>query len=159
MKLFLLQISIFLLGSLVQAQILSAGFKYDKKGMFQASLNFPFLLDKEKPYDFYAGVDYTTKNEEMPSGLAPQLGFAYYLVDDKTKDFLISANLNAGYLFDFNEEFDNQFRLTPHIYFELISLLNLKIGYEYWMPLNQGFPFISIGIGGGFMFRHFSVGF
>ncbi len=157
MNLFHIKISLLFLGSLIQAQIISAGFKYEKRGMFQATVNYPFLFDKEKPYDFYAGADYTTKNEEVPSGLAPQLGFAYYLVDNKTKDFLVSANLNAGYLFDFNPEFENQFRITPHIYFELLSLLNLKVGYEYLMPLNQGFPFISVGIGGGFMFRHFSV--
>lgn len=157
MKFFLIHLCVLLFGGLLQAQIISAGFKYEKKGMFQATVNYPFLFDKEKPFDFYAGFDYTTKNEEVPSGLAPQLGFAYYMVDDKAKDFLVSANLNAGYLFDFNPEFENQFRITPHIYFEFISLLNLKVGYDYLMPLNQGFPFISIGIGGGFMFRHFSV--
>ncbi|SRR5690606_34373301 len=156
-KLFLLIILFFFNSQLIEAQVVSAGFKYDKKGMFHAALNYPFFLDKEKPFDFYAGLDFTTKNNEVPSGLAPQLGFAYYLVDDKAKDFLISANLNAGYLFDFNKEFDNQFRVTPHLYFELLSLLNLRVGYEYLMPFNKGFLFVSIGIGGGFMFRHFSI--
>ncbi|MGB6083390.1 hypothetical protein [Moheibacter sp.] len=140
-----------------QAQVISAGFKYDKKGMFQATVNYPTLFDKNKPFDIYFGLDYTTKNDEIPSGLAPQLGLAYYIVDNDYKDYLLSANLNAGYLFDFNKEFDNQFRISPHIYFELLSLLNLKVGYEYMMPLGKGYPFVSIGIGGGFMFRHFKM--
>lgn len=154
MKLIHIKVLLMLSGSLIQAQVISAGFiKYDKKGMFQATVNYPLLFNKDKSYDFYAGLDYTTKNHEVPSGLAPQLGFAYYIVDSDYKDYLLSANLNAGYLFDFN----NQFRISPHIYFELLSLLNLKAGYDYMMPLGKGYPFVSIGIGGGFMFRHFNI--
>jgi|SRR5690606_17267296 len=140
-----------------EAQILSAGVKFDKKPMFQATFNAPILFDKNKPFDIFLGADYTTKNSEIPSGLAPQLGFAYYLVDDEYKDFILSANFTAGYLFDFNKKFDNQFRFSPHIYFEFLSLFNAKLGYEYLMPFNKGFPFISIGIGGGMMFRHFRI--
>lgn len=149
---------IFLLGlNITNAQIISAGVKFDKKPMFQATFNAPIFFDKNKPFDIFWGADYTTKNSEIPSGLAPQLSFAYYLVDDEYKDFILSANFTAGYLFDFNKKFDNQFRFSPHIYFEFLSLFNAKLGYDYLTPFNKGFPFISIGIGGGMMFRHFRV--
>ena len=149
---------IFLLGSIIaNAQIFSAGAKFQEKTMFQATFNAPIFFDKNKPFDIFWGADYTTKNSKTPSGLAPQLGFAYYLVDEKSKNFMLSANFSAGYLFDFNKKFDNQFRFSPHIYFEFLSLINVRLGYDYLTPINQGYPFVSIGIGGGMMFRHFSV--
>lgn len=138
------------------AQVFNIGGKYSEKSMFQASINVPLLFDKDKPYDFALGLDYTTGNKLAPSGLQPQLTAMYFLVDDKNKSYLVSANLSAGYLFDFNKHFDNEIRVSPHLYLEFI-LMNIKVGYDYLMSSQKGYPFISIGFGGGHLFRHFSV--
>lgn len=140
----------------VKAQIINVGAKYDKVAMFQASFNVPVLFDKHKPYDFAFGLDYTSPNAKAPSGLQPQFTAMYFLVDDKYKSYNISAGVTSGYLFDFNKEFNNQFRVSPYIYTEVFPF-NIKVGHEYVMPLNQGQFFISIGIGGGYLFRHFSI--
>ncbi|MDR2283646.1 MAG: hypothetical protein LBE37_10575 [Sphingobacterium sp.] len=142
--------------SRASAQIFSLGMKQDKRPMFQASLNVPLVFDKGKNYDFTVGVDYTSKNPKQPSGLAPQLGYVRYIVDNRYKDFLVSANLQAGYLFDFNKGMDNQFRVSPHLYVEYQGLFHCRVGYDYAMPLQKGYPFVSIGIGGLMMFRHLS---
>lgn len=139
------------------AQIFSLGMKQDKRPMFQAALNVPLVFEKDKKYDFTVGVDYTSKNPKQPSGLAPQIGLVRYIVDNRYKDFLVSANLQTGYLFDFNKGMDNQFRLSPHLYVEYQGVLHCRGGYDYAMPLQKGYPFISIGIGGLMMFRHFSI--
>lgn len=139
------------------SQVFSVGAKQDKRTMFQAALNFPVVFDNNKNYDFTIGVDYTSKNHTQPSGLSPQLGFVRYIVDSKYKDFLVSANVQTGYLFDFNRGMGKQFRVSPHLYIEYQSFLNCKIGYDYAMPLQKGYPFVSIGIGGLMMFRHFSI--
>ncbi|MEG1376054.1 MAG: hypothetical protein RSC81_03165 [Myroides sp.] len=140
----------------VKAQIINVGAKYDKAPMFQASINIPVLFDKYKPYDFAFGLDYTSPNANAPSGLQPQFTAMYFLVDDKYKSYNISAGVTSGYLFDFNKEFNNQFRVSPYVYMEAFPF-NIKVGHEYVMPLNQGQFFISIGIGGGYLFRHFSI--
>jgi len=140
----------------VKAQIINVGAKYDKAAMFQASFNIPILFDKYKPYDFAFGLDYTSPNAKAPSGLQPQFTAMYFLVDDKYKSYNISAGVTTGYLFDFNKEFNNQFRISPYVYTEVFPF-NIKVGHEYVMPLNQGQFFISIGIGGGYLFRHFSI--
>ncbi|KAA5534284.1 hypothetical protein [Paenimyroides baculatum] len=140
----------------IKAQVFSLGAKYDKAAMFQASFNVPVLFDKYKPYDFAFGLDYTSPNAKAPSGLQPQFTAMYFLVDDKYKSYNISAGITSGYLFDFNKEFNNQFRVSPYVYTEVFPF-TIKVGHEYVMPLNQGQFFISIGIGGGYLFRHFSI--
>ena len=154
--LYLLLLGIFTI-SKASAQIFSLGIKQDKRPMFQAALNVPVVFDRDKNYDFTVGVDYSSKNPKQPSGLAPQVGFVRYIVDNRYKDFLVSANVHTGYLFDFNKGMDNQFRVSPHLYVEYQALFNCRIGYDYMMPLQKGYPFISIGIGGLMMFRHFSI--
>lgn len=149
---------LFITGALnCPAQIFSLGYRQDKKAMFQAEFNYPFLMDKNRPYNFLVGLDYTTPNKAVPSGLSPQLTFGYYVLDDEYKDYLVMAGLGTGYLFDFNKQFDNQFRITPHLYFEYLGLLNLKLGYNYMIPLQKGYPYVSIGVGGFHMFRYFRL--
>jgi len=97
-----------------------------------------------------------TVKTKAPSGLQPQFTAMYFLVDDKYKSYNISAGITSGYLFDFNKEFNNQFRVSPYVYMETFPF-NIKVGHEYVMPLNQGQFFVSIGIGGGYLFRHFSI--
>lgn len=140
----------------IKAQVFSLGAKYDKAAMFQASFNVPVMFDKYKPYDFAFGLDYTSPNTKAPSGLQPQFTAMYFLVDDKYKSYNISAGITSGYLFDFNKEFNNQFRISPYVYMEAFPF-TVKVGHEYVMPLNQGQFFVSIGIGGGYLFRHFSI--
>ena len=150
-------ISLFLFCSqLLKAQVFSLGAKYDKEAIFHASFNILVLFDKYKPYDFAFGLDYTSLNAKAPSGLQPQFTAMYFLVDDKYKSYNISAGITSGYLFDFNKEFNNQFRVSPYVYMEAFPF-NIKVGHEYAMPLNQGQFFVSIGIGGGYLFRHFSI--
>ncbi len=141
----------------VKAQIIHAGAKFDRKLMFNATANYAVFYKDKKPFELMIGADFTTGNDKVPSGLAPQISFGYFIVGDEYKDYMIFGGLTGGYLFDFNKEFENQFRITPHIYFEYMALLNLKIGYDYLMPHHKGYPFISIGIGGLQMFRHFKV--
>lgn len=145
--------------STVNAQIVGVGTKLDKQFMFQANVNVPIKFNANNKYDLAFGVDYTTPNSKAPSGLQPQMTGIVYLVDDKSKSNLVYGGLTTGYLFDFNKEFDNQIRITPHIYYEYMSLIYIKAGADYATPINKIYPFISIGIGGGHMFRHFSIGF
>lgn len=100
------------------AQIIHVGGKMDKNLMFNATLQAPFFFHKKMPYELMFGVDYTTKNNDAPSGLAPQVTFGYFLVDSPNKSYLVFAGLTSGYLFDFNKQFDNQLRLSPHLYTE-----------------------------------------
>ena len=139
-----------------QAQ-LSNGYKYGEQGMYHVMLNIPFSNASpfySSPFYFYSGLDFTTKNRKVPSGLAPQVGLAYKIVENEDSATLVSANLNAGYLFDFNKKFDNQFRVSPHLYCELVGNIQIRAGYEYMMPFRKGYPFFSIGIGPGIMFPH-----
>ncbi|SMC57004.1 hypothetical protein [Moheibacter sediminis] len=153
-----LSLILFIAGNLiVNAQFIGVGTKFDKKFMFQATANIPIKFDSNYKFDLAFGVDYTTSNDQAPSGLQPQVTGIMYLVDDKNKSYLIYGGLTAGYLFDFNKEFDSQIRLTPHIYFELSSLFYAKAGVDYAMAVNKVYPFVSIGIGGGHMFRHFTM--
>lgn len=119
----------------IKAQVFSLGAKYDKAAMFQASFNVPVLFDKHMPYDFAFGLDYTSPNAKAPSGLQPQFTAMYFLVDDKYKSYNISAGITSGYLFDFNKEFNNQFRVSPYVYTEVFPF-TAKVGHEYVMPLN-----------------------
>lgn len=143
----------------VNAQIISVGYKYEEKSMFQSTVNLPFLMDKNKPYEYMAGIDYTTKNSFAPSGIAPQLTGGYYIIDDKHKSNILSLQLSAGYLFDLNKNFQNQVRLSPHVYFELNGIFNFKAGYDFFMPLEKGYPYVSIGVGGLLSLRHMNIGF
>lgn len=158
MKIFSVKIALFflLVGGPIHAQVFSLGGKYDKKAMFQAALNVPVLFDKDKPYDVAFGLDYTTPNKNMPSGLQFQVTGMYFLDEGSSKSHLISAGITGGYLLDFNKEFSNQFRFSPHLYAEF-GLLTVKAGYDYLLPLQQGTPFISVGLGGGYLFRHFKI--
>lgn len=158
MKLFPVNIVLLfvLWGTQLHAQIFSVGGKYDEKPMLQASINAPVLFNKNKPYDVAFGLDYTTPNKKMPSGLQFQVTGMYFLSEGSSKSHLISAGLTSGYLLDFNKEFNNQFRVSPHLYAEF-GLLVIKAGYEYLLPLHQGTLFISIGVGAGYLFRHFKI--
>ncbi|SEH85322.1 hypothetical protein SAMN02927937_01780 [Paenimyroides aquimaris] len=149
-------IFVFSLTTSLHAQVFSLGGKYDKKAMFQAALNVPVLFDNDKPYDVAFGLDYTTPNKNMPSGLQLQVTGMYFLDEGSSKSHLISAGITGGYLLDFNKEFSNQFRLSPHVYAEF-GLLTVKAGYDYLLPLQQGTPFVSVGLGGGYLFRHFKI--
>lgn len=159
MKKFLALLVIYLLNQSVSAQLIGAGTKFDKQFMFQANVNYPIKFNASNKYDLAFGVDYTTRNSKAPSGLQPQMTGIVYLLDNKYKSHLIYGGLTAGYLFDFNKEFDNQIRLTPHIYYEYSSLFYIKAGADYATPINKVYPFVSIGIGGGHMLRHLSIGF
>lgn len=155
-----LSLILFIAGNLiVNAQFIGVGTKFDKQFMFQATANIPIKFDSNYKYDLAFGVDYTTSDDQVPSGLQPQMTGIVYLVDNKYKSYLIYGGLTAGYLFDFNKEFDNQIRLTPHIYYEYSSLFYIKAGADYATPIDKIYPFISIGIGGGHMLRHLSIGF
>lgn len=145
-----------LFGSALHAQIIGLGSKFDKKAMFQATFNAPLIFDKDKPYDVALGIDYTTGNKSVPSGLQVQVTGMIFLDEGRNKSHLLSAGVTTGYLFDFNTNFDNQFRVSPHLYLELFPVY-IKAGYDYSMPLQKGTPFVSIGIVGGYMFRHFSI--
>ncbi|HLW62959.1 MAG TPA: hypothetical protein VKY33_06115 [Flavobacterium sp.] len=144
------------LGNTLQAQVLGLGWKYDKKPMFQAAFNAPVLFDKNIPYDVAFGLDYTTPNKEVPSGLQLQVTGMYFLDEGSSKSHLISAGLTAGYLIDFNQQFSNQFRLSPHLYAEFV-LFVVKAGYDFLLPLQKATPFISVSLGGGYLFRHFKL--
>lgn len=157
LSLILLKIMLIAGALTVNAQFIGVGTKFDKEFMFQATVSVPIKFDSNYKYDLAFGLDYTTSNDKAPSGLQPQVTGIIYLVDDKSKSYLIYGGLTAGYLFDFSKEFDNQIRLTPHIYFELSSLFYVKAGADYATPVNKVYPFISIGIGGGHMFRHFTM--
>lgn len=136
------------------SQVLSLGIKQDRRTMFQAGVNIPVIFKSDKKYDFTIGADYTSKNPLQPSGLSPQITFVQFISDNKHKNFLISANMQAGYLFDFNKDRGNQFRISPCVYVEYLSFLNGKIGYDYLMSSQKGYPFVSIGLGGFLMLRH-----
>lgn len=144
------------IGHLLNAQILGVGGKLDKEVMFQASFNVPIIMSKDVPYDLAFGVDFTTKNNHMPSGLQLQSTGMYFFHENSSQSRLVSVGLTAGYLFDFNTSFENQFRLSPHFYAEF-GFLYFRLGYDYYMPLDKGAPFISMGIGGGYLFRHFKL--
>lgn len=55
------------------AQVLSVGYKYQEKGMFQATFNYPFLFSSSTHHELMLGVDYTSKNDQASSGLTPRL--------------------------------------------------------------------------------------
>lgn len=141
----------------LQAQIASASVKWQEEWMFDASLNYPLFIENDGKFDLMIGANYTTPNSKFPSGLQPQLTGIYRLVDNPTKDYFLSVQLTSGYLIDFTSDFENQFRLSPHFYLEYIGIFNLKMGYDYLMPFNKGYPFVSIGIGGFYMFKDFKI--
>ena len=138
------------------AQVVGLGAKFDKEVVFSANFNAPLFFDKSLPYDIAAGVEYTSANNKLPSGLQLQMSTMYFLDEGSSKSHLITAGVTAGYLFDFNKTFTNQFRLTPYVYAE-IGFLYIKTGYDYYMPLQKGNAFISIGLGGGYLFRYFKL--
>lgn len=147
---------IFSFTSSLSAQVFGLGAKFDKEVMFSANFNLPLLFDKYLPYDIAGGVEYTTPNDKLPSGLQLQVSSMYFIDEGSAKAHLITAGVTAGYLFDFNKTFANQFRVTPYVYAE-IGILYIKTGYDYYMPLQKGNAFISIGLGGGYLFRHFKL--
>jgi len=125
--------------------------------MLNITANYPIFIKQNKKFDLLLGTDYTTSNKNVPSGLAPQVTFNYFIVDNSLKDYMIYVGLTKGYLFDFNKDFENQFRITPHIYFEYMGLLNIKTGYDYLFPLKKGYPFISVGLGGLYMNKNLKI--
>lgn len=137
----------------VAAQIVNIGYKYQEKGMFQTSFNYPFLYDGSS-HEWMLGIDYTSKNDKAPSGITPQITYGYYLKDNPNSDYFIMTGITAGYQFSLHKSYENQFKITPYVYGELIGIVNIKIGYDYMLPLQKGYPFVSVGIGGLHMFRH-----
>ncbi|WP_437921407.1 hypothetical protein [Sphingobacterium sp. LRF_L2] len=157
MRLHQLLLSILFMGiGYSPAQVLQLGTKLDKKLMFNATLNYPFFFSKYKAYELMVGLDYSSKNNQMPSGIAPQVTYGYFLVERPARDYLLFTGLTAGYVLDLNKEFDNQFRVSPHLYAE-IKFVAIKVGFDYMLPLKRGYPFISLGFGGGHLLRHFKV--
>lgn len=136
------------------AQLINLGYKYQEKGMFNATINYPMIYDRHTHHELMLGIDYTTKNTKAPSGISPQLSYGYFLVDNSRTNYLLMAGLSTGYQVTLHNPYKNQFRVSPYIYTELVAVFNLKVGYDYMMPLQKGYPFISIGIGGLHMFRH-----
>lgn len=164
MRLILVVVALSILPTLeVAAQVVSIGMKQNKSTMFQASVNLPLLANassSNESHDYFVGLDYTTKNKHMPSGLQPQFTYAYYLIDDDKKAHILSTNLGAGYLIDFRSksEFQNQFTINPHIYYEYFALLNVRVGYEHMFPFQKGYPYVSVGLGGFVnLFRNFKI--
>lgn len=138
----------------VKAQVVHLGYKYQEKGMFQASFNYPFLYDEATHHEWMLGIDYTSKNDKAPSGIAPQFTYGYYIKDNPKSDYLIMTGITAGYQFSLHNRHENQFKITPYVYGELIGILNIKVGYEYMFPMQKGYPFVAVGIGGLHMLRH-----
>ncbi|GEM_PF-856356 len=136
-----------------KSQIVSLGYKQQEKGMFQFSFNYPFVLNRYKPYEVMLGIDYTINNRKAPSGLGPQATFHYYLLDNANSNYLLGVGVSAGYLFDFNKGYANQLRFSPHLYFEYGLLCNLRAGYDLLPTKQRGYPYISIGIGGLHLMR------
>ncbi len=136
-----------------KSQIINLGYKQQEKGMLQFSFNYPFVLDRYKPYEVMLGIDYTTNNRKAPSGVSPQATFHYYLWDKASSNYLLGVGASAGYLFDFNKAYSNQLRFSPHLYFEYGLLCNVRAGYDLLPAQQRGYPYISIGIGGLHLMR------
>lgn len=143
----------------LNGQIFSVGTKIQKKALFQVTLNHPFVYNKyDTPHEFMLGVDYTTKNKHAPSGILPQATYGYRLVDDRRKPYFVMMGTSVGYNFQLSRGFENQFKISPFLYLEYSGFLNLKVGYDYSTQIQKGYPFVSIGLGGLQMFRHFVLG-
>lgn len=128
--------------------------------MFQATLNRPFIYDKGRIlHEFMLGVDYTTKNKFAPSGIMLQATYGYRFVDNVKKEYFFMLGTSVGYNFQLSSGFENQIKIGPFAYLELLAFLNIKAGYEYSTQIQKGYPFISIGFGGLHMLRHFKIGF
>lgn len=152
----LLVLLITLASTSTNAQIINLGYKYQEKGMFNATLNYPMIYDRYTHHEFMLGVDYTSKNRKAPSGISPQLTYAYFVVDNSRTNYMLMTGVSTGYQVSMHNPFKNQFKLSPYIYAEFIAVLNLKIGYDYFLPLQKGYPYVSLGLGGLHMFRHLS---
>lgn len=139
------------------AQLFSLGAKWEEKLMFELSINQPLFWKNDGKFDLLLGANFTTGNKKWPSGLQPQFTGIYRIVDNKYKEYFFSFQLTAGYLFDFNTAFKNQLRISPHVYFEYNALFYIKAGYDFYTPLNLGYPYISVGIGGLCMLKHFRI--
>lgn len=152
-----LSIGLFL-GFVAQAQVFSLGTKIQKKAMFQAAVNYPFVYSKYKmPHEFMLGIDYTTKNKYSPSGIMPQATYGFRMVDKDRKDYFLMIGTLVGYNFQLSSDFKNQIRVSPFVYLEFVGLLNVKAGYDYSTQIKKGYPFISLGFGGLHMLRNFSI--
>ena len=143
--------------SMATAQIINVGGKFQKDVMFQATLNYPFVFDESSHHEVMLGVDYTSNNKQFLSGLTPQITYGYYVVDNAYKDFMVMAGVSSGYTVNFNSSFKNQIRVSPFVYAEYFGFLNIKVGYDYATQINKGYPYVSIGLGGFHMFRHFKI--
>lgn len=139
------------------AQVLSVGYKYQEKGMFQATFNYPFLFSSSTHHELMLGVDYTSKNDQASSGLTPQFTYGYYIIDNADNDYTLMVGISTGCNFNFNSTFENQFKVTPFVYTELMGLLNVKVGVDYSVQLQKGYPFLSLGLGGLHLFRHLKM--
>ncbi|MBA5793299.1 hypothetical protein H1R17_03105 [Flavobacterium sp. xlx-214] len=146
-----------LFSSSLTAQIVSVGGKFQKDWMFQTTINYPFVFDEDSRHEVMLGLDYTSKNNQAPSGLTPQITYGYYVVDSAYKDFMVMAGVSTGYTVNLNSAFKSQIRVSPFVYAEYFSFLNVKVGYDYGTQINKGYPYVSIGLGGFHMFRHFKI--
>lgn len=143
--------------SIATAQIVNVGGKFQKDLMFQATLNYPFVFDEDSRHEVMFGLDYTSKNNQAPSGLTPQITYGYYVVDHANKDFMIMAGVSTGYVVNLNSTFKCQIRVSPFVYAEYFSFLNVKVGYDYNTQIKKGYPYVSIGLGGFHMLKHLKV--
>src|SRR5690606_19734903 len=107
------------------SQIIGLGYKNEKKGMFQATVNLPLTFSKDNWIDFAAGIDYTSKNHLAPSGFSMNASAYHYLIgDDDIQASLIG--LETGYLINTGLGNDT-YKLTPYVYYER-SLFYIRAG-------------------------------
>lgn len=140
----------------VRCQIIGLGYKNEKKGMFQTTVNLPLTFSKDNWIDFAAGIDFTSKNHLAPSGFSMNASAYHYLIgDDDIQASLIG--LETGYLINTGLGNDT-YKLTPYVYYER-SLFYVRAGVDYYFRLEKGYPFVSIGFGGLHIIRNMKFSF
>lgn len=138
------------------SQIIGFGYKNEKKGMFQATINLPLTYSKDNWIDVAAGLDYTTKNHLAPSGFSMNASAYHYLIgDDNIQASLIG--LESGYLINTGLGNDT-YKLTPYVYYER-SLFYIRAGVDYYFREEKGYPFVSVGFGGLHIMRNMKFSF
>lgn len=70
---------------------------------------------------------------------------------------MILADVSTGYTVSFNSSFENQIRASAFVHADYFSFLNIKFANDYATQINKGYPYVSIGLGGFHMFRHFKI--
>lgn len=88
------------------------------------------------------GVDYAQKNKFAPSGIMPQATYGYRFVDNVKKEYFFMLETSVGYNFQLSSGFENQIKISPLAYLELLAFLNIKAGYGYSTQIQKGYRFI-----------------